>query len=674
MSKLDLGQAEYLFECSALSEAMLRVFRFRGREHLNQSFEFLIDLVSPNPDVDLDAAIGQPAVLTLLGRHFTGVRYSRYVHGVIERFVQLGAGSRHSRYQAVLVPTLKPLAYSRDSRIFQQKSVPDVTQQVLQDHGVPAATISRMLHGTYAPRDYCVQYQESPLTFIQRLWEEEGICYFFEHERDKDTVVLGDGKHAFPALSAYAHVEVRDQPHLYEEGLFEFRSERSLQPGATVLRDFRFKQPTLDMEASVKGERFAERAMYFFPGEYVDPDIGQKIAKVRLEEQQSQRARFVAAGNVRAMLPGHTFTLSGHRRSECNQDYLIVSVEHSGYQPQALGEEGGDASEPAYQNFVECIPADVPFRPLRLTPMPSIPGVQSAVVVGPPGEEIHCDEHGRVKVQFHWDREGKGDDSSSCWIRVSQPWGGVSYGGLFLPRIGQEVLVQFLEGDPDRPVIVGRVYNGENPLPYSLPEHKTRSTIKSSSSPGGNGYNEFRFEDAAGKEEIWLHGQLDMNTVIERDRTQQFGRDTTDTIGRDHRETIARDRTRSVGRNESISIGADRTKSIGANQTLSVGANETIAIAGNQATQIDKARRTHIKGNDNLAVDGAQDIAIGGDQAIQIRGAETLKVTDDQTIEVTGAISIKSATEIKLACGAGSITIEQSGNIVIKGPLVKINC
>ena len=208
MSRLELNQAEFLFSCDALAEGNLRVYRFRGREHISQPFEFQIELVSPSPNVDLDAGIGQPAVLTLFGRHFTGARYTRYVHGVIERFVQLGAGSRHSRYQATLVPTLKPLAFTRSARIFQRESVPDVTQKVLKENGVSSDAISTLLHGTYAPRDYCVQYQESHLTFIQRLWEEEGICYFFEHEKDKDTIVLGDMNMPtnFPTVGSFSNV------------------------------------------------------------------------------------------------------------------------------------------------------------------------------------------------------------------------------------------------------------------------------------------------------------------------------------------------------------------------------------------------------------------------------------------------------------------------------------
>lgn len=655
MSKLDLSEAEFLFKSDGLAGVSLHVFRFRGQETISQPFEFVIDLVCDDADLDIEAPIGQPACLSLRGRLYDGSRYERHVHGVIERFVELAAGIRHSRYQATLVPLLKPLAYTRNSRIFQQQTTADVTKKVLMDGQVPADALSTLLHGAYNPRDYCVQYQESDLAFAERLWEEEGIFYFFEHEKDKVKITLGDGNHAFDSLPKYADVKLRDRPHLFEEGFYEFRAETALRPGSTVMRDYKFKQPSLDMEATAQADKHQERKMYFFPGEYVDPALGKRLSKIRLEELQCQRNRYVGTGNVRAMLPGYKFTLSGHRRNDCNREYLVVSVSHSGSQPQALGEEGGAAPGAAvYENSIACIPADVPYRPPRLTARPSIPGVQTAIVVGPAGEEIHCDSHGRVKVHFPWDREGKKDDTSSCFIRVSQPWGGVAYGGMFLPRIGQEVLVQFIEGDPDRPVIVGRVYNGENPPPYGLPDKKTVSTFKTASSPGGGGSNELRFEDAAGSEEIYLHGQLDMNTVIERDRTQKFGRDTKDTVGRD--------RSRDVGNNETISIGVDRSAQVGSNEKLKVGSNQTLEVGANQDVKVGQNRTTHIGGNKTTQVSGSHTETVSGAQTITILQSLT------ETVAINYAESVGAAMELTIG-GAFTETVGATKNSTIGGAL-----
>ncbi len=674
MAKLDLSQAEFLFHSDALSSAGLRVHQFTGRESLSQPFEFQIDLVCDDPDLDLDAPIGQPAYLTLRGRFFDGSRYSRYVHGVIERFRQVGAGIRHSRYQATLVPTIKPLAFTRNSRIFQKQSSPDVTQKVLQDDKVPSDWVSTLLHGSYGARDYCVQYQESDLDFIQRLWEEEGIFYFFEHESDKDKLVLGDGGHAFSELPAYSEAEFRDKPHLHEECLFEFRPESALRPGATVLRDFKFKQPTLDMEVSAQAGKFADYKMYFFPGEYVDPALGKQYAKMRLEELQCQKNRYVGAGSVRAMLPGYKFTLAGHRRSDCNQEYLIVAVEHHGTQPGALGEEGEAKQEASYKNRVECIPAKVPFRASRNTPRPSIGGVQTALVVGPPGEEIHCDEHGRVKVQFHWDREGKKDDNSSCWIRVSQPWGGSGQGGIFIPRVGQEVVVQFLEGDPDRPLIVGRVYNGENPVPHGLPGAKNISTIRSASTPGGGGFNELKFDDTAGKEEMFVNAQHDRNENTNNNHTFK--------VGQNQSEEVGVDRTAKVGSNETMTVGANQSLSVGGNQSIAVTRNRSLSVTGNEDTQITGTRTTTVtrdvsntfKANQTTAITGNDTLTVTGNRAAAITRNDTLTVTGIQAVTVNGGlaslqvksvykvdataeIQIQAPAIITLTCGGSTITM-----------------
>jgi type VI secretion system secreted protein VgrG len=673
MPPLDLNQAEFLFQSEALARVSLLVHQFSGRESLSRPFEFQIDLVCDNPDLDLEEPIGQPACLTLRGRQLDGSRYSRYVHGVIERFIQVGAGVRQSRYQATLVPTIKPLAFTRNSRIFQKQSSPDVTQKVLKDDRIPSDWISTMLHGSYGARDYCVQYQESDLNFIQRLWEEEGIFYFFEHESDKDKLVLGDGGHAFSDLSAYRTAQLRDKPHLYEECLFEFRAESALHPGATILRDFKFKQPTLDMEATAQADRFADYKMYFFPGEYVDPALGERFAQLRLEELQSQKSRYVGVGSVRAMLPGHKFSLVGHRRGDCNQEYLILSVEHRGTQPAALGEEGAATQEAAYQNRVECIPAKVPFRPARETPRPSILGIQSAVVVGPQGEEIYCDEHGRVKAQFHWDRESKRDDNSSCWIRVSQPWAGVGWGIVFLPRIGQEVLVHFIEGDPDRPVIIGCVYNGENPFPYSLPGDKTKSTIKSNSSPGGGGYNELRFEDATGREEVYLQAQKDLNELVKNNHST--------TVGANQKNTVGANQTESIGANQTVSVGANQSLSVGANQSISVKGNRSITVSGKETTSITGTRtntvtgdvtntfqsnqKTDITGNDTLTVTGNQSVTVNGGQA-------SLTVTSIYKVDATAEIQIQAPAKITLTCGDSTITMTPSA-IDIKSTTINVH-
>lgn len=663
MAKLDLDQAEFMFHSDALTNASLQVFHFTGRESLSQPFEFQIELICNDANLDLEAPLGQPATLTLRGRQYSGSRYLRIVHGVIERFVQLSAGIRHSRYQATLVPTIKQLHFTRNARIFQKLSSPEVTQAVLRDGKVPNDWINSMLHSTYGSRDYCVQYQESDLNFVQRLWEEEGIFYFFEHDMHKDLIALGDGHHAFDSLSHYSEINFYDQPHHYEEGISEFRAENALRSGATVLRDFKFKQPSLDMEAKAEGEKFTERKLYYFPGEYVDPALGQRLAKVRLEEQQCQRSRYVGSSNVRAMLPGYKFTLAGHRRRDCNQEYLIISVEHEGTQPQALGEEAAGVQKTAYQNCIACMPASVLFRPPRCAEAPRIPGVQTAMVVGPPGEEIHCDEHGRVKVQFHWDREGERNDNSSCWVRVSQPWGGMGQGGMFIPRIGQEVVVQFLEGDPDRPLIIGRVYNGENPVPHGLPAAKNISTIRSCSTPGGGGFNELKFNDTAGSEEVFFHSQFNRNDVTLHDQTLNVGNNQTNTVGVDrtrqvgHNEKISvgNDRTRQVGNNEQLTVGNDRTRQVGNNEQITIGTNRTLAVGANENTNIGSNQTLQVGANQSTTVGGMQELTVAKVQNVSVALAAMESIGLGKALNVGLAYAVNVGTIMNTVVGAAAI-------------------
>lgn len=671
MGTLDLNQAEFLFRSDAVSDPTLRVFRFQGRESISQPFEFTVELVSENPDLDIESPISQSASLTLRGRNPDGSNYERQIHGVIERFVQLSAGIRHSRYEATLVPTFKPLHYTRDSRIFQQLSTSDVVQKVLREGQVQAELL---LHGQYGPRDYCVQYQESDLDFVQRLLEEEGIFYFFEHRDEREVMIIGDGSHAFDQLPAYSTARLHDKPHLYEEGLFELRAETMLRPGAAVLRDYRFKQPGLDMEASAQSDRFRQYELYYFPGDYVDAGLGRRLATVRMEEQQCQRSRYIAQSNVRAATPGYKFTLTGHRRKDSNQEYLIVAVQHEGTQPGALAEEsGGGIKEPVYKNRLECIPANVSYRPPRLTPRPSIPGVQTARVVGPAGEEIHCDVDGRVKVQFHWDREGQRNDSSSCWIRVSQPWGGAGQGGMFIPRVTQEVIIQFLEGDPDRPIIIGRVYNGENPVPHGLPAAKNISTIRSASTPGGSGFNELRFDDSAGAEEIFFHAQKDHNEVVGNNHSAQIAANQSNTVGADQCEsigsnqslTVGSNRSAVIGANEDIVIGSNRSLTIGSNQTTTVGVDHQVHIGSNQSVNIGVNETVNVGSTQTVTIGSLQEVTAGqqkitvlGPQTTTVAGPDSLTALGGYTIAVTGALDATASVSAKLA--APNIDIDGS--------------
>ncbi len=566
------------FDIEGQAADSLRVYQVNGREQLSRPFCFEVVLISESPRIDLMAQVGLKATLRVQGLQQGRVPYVRKIHGRIEHFEQLSVGKRYSQYRATLSPSLFPLAYTRNSRIFREMSTPDIVEKLLLDGHYPQDQFQRYLHGRYEKRDFCVQYQESDLAFISRLLEEEGIFYCFHHDDQKDILLIGDGPYANEKVPHADVLPYRDKPHLYEEVVHDLRAEAHFRPGKTVLRDYRFKHPVLDMEARREAANFSQYQVYYFPGEYVDLSLGQQLARIRLEEIQCERSCIRAESSCPDLLPGHTFTLEGALRDPASQSYLLLSVEHKGVQPEVLGEELPGVTAPRYTNAITCIPSDIPFRPARLTPRPVILGAQSAIVVGPPGEEIHCDEHGRIKVSFHWDRSERPADERSCWIRVSQPWGGSGYGGMFLPRIGQEVLVQFLEGDPDRPVIVGRVYNGENPVPHGLPANKNISTIRTASTPGGGGFNEIRLNDTAGSEEIFVHAQKDENEIVRHNRSRFVGNDERiyvrrfkwDRIGRSRRSRIGRNDTHTVGRDLSLLINRDHTMTV-ANSSHTVG-------------------------------------------------------------------------------------------------------
>lgn len=665
MSHLDLEEADFWFRCPALPDETLRVLRFTGREALSQPPTFTIELVSAEPNLELIAALGQPAQLTLRGRHPDGSRYTRCVPGVIARAEQLLAGARVSLYRLTLTSRLATLAYGSDLRIFQDLSTPEVVLAVLREAGLSPDCIQPLLHGRYLRRDYCVQYKESRLQFIKRLLEHEGICFF--SDPDREVLYLADGPHAFEALPASPRLRHRDAPHLYEEGLWGLHDGCAICPDDAVLRDFHFAQPRLDMEARAHadGGSYVE---YDFPGGYTQPEEGQRLARIRLQEQRCERQRAGALSNVPALVPGFKFVLDGHRRRSCNRELLIVSVEHSGVQPQALP-QGSDlaqlgirAPDPGpdklrYHNRVTCQPADQVFRPARTTPRPQIGGAQTAVVVGPTGEEIHCDGYGRVKLQFHWDRRGRRNDQSSCWVRVSQPWSGVGYGGMFLPRVGQEVVVVFQDGDPDRPLIVGRVANGENPPPYELPAAKTISTLRSASTPGESGHNELRFDDKKGGEQLHLRAERELSVLV----------------GRDHNRHVAADERCSVDGNRSVTVK---------------GSLCTVVRTGEHTLRVENGGSlTEVKGSCKTAVEsGNSELwVLSGGHITKAEGPVTVESgrgrlnllaagpwhgrSKQQALLEAPELTLRASRKLTLAVGPSTITLDESG-IELSGPQV----
>ncbi|MFZ6184211.1 type VI secretion system Vgr family protein [Nannocystis pusilla] len=643
----------------------LRVVRFTGREAISALFEFRIELAAAT--ISLDELVGKPAVLTIEGLHAT-----RHVHGLVCEAGYIGESSSYTLYELTLTPAIWRLQQRHDCRIFQKQSTPQILIKVLEGAGVPRSDFRLDLQGAYAPRDYCVQYRESDLEFISRLMEDSGIFYYHEHSEARHVLVMTDRGDASDPIEGDPTLSFNSEAE--QEHLKTFRLSEGLRPQRVSLRDRNLHQPDRAMEAS---EGDGEREVYDYPGGYQEtgkgaPHHGGQQARLRLEALQAGRRRGIGTSDSPRLVPGFAFTLSDPIRGHLEGDYRVVRVTHRGEQPQALDEGAYDTFH--YSNEFECADKKLPYRAPRLTPRPQVRGAQTATVVGPPGEEVHVDEHGRVKVQFHWDRQGTRDENSSCWVRVGQAWAGNGFGALFIPRVGHEVIVEFLEGDPDRPLVTGSVYTGLNAPPYPLPADKTRSTFKTESTPGGGGSNELRFEDAKGREEIYIHGQRDWNVIIENDHGEQIGHDASLTIGNDHSESVGRDHSDSVGHDRTIQVGNDHTETIAGNMSLAVGAHQSTVIGAAKSEAVTLASALTIGAGYQVSVGGAMNETVGLAKAEQVGLVKSVVVGGDSSEQIGGGKSVQAAENItasaghNLALGAGrhvNVTAGQSLNVSV---------
>ena len=586
----------------------LQVLEFTGHEALSQPFVFEVTLVSQRPDLDLEALLGQPAFLTL-NADGSGI------HAQVHAAAQGDSGQRLTRYHLTLRPQLAWLGHRINQRIFQHLTVPQIVAQVLSEHGILDGSGQRFqLGASYPARDYCVQYDESDLHFIQRLCEEEGIHYHFQHTPDGHVLVFGDDQTGFPRLAPTAYQQdsglVADEPVIKR-----FALRLATRTSRVTRRDYDFEKPRLQLEAAHKGEAKPDLEDYDYPGRFTERGRGKHLSQRALERHRSDHQLAEGESDQPLLRSGHFLDLSDHPRADWNQLWLLSEIHHEGKQPQVLEEsitsfiggrqEAGQADDgfhQGYRNRFSATPWDIPYRPPLDHPKPRILGSQSAVVTGPKGEEIHCDQYGRVKVQFHWDREGQADDSTSCWLRVSSSWAGDRYGGIAIPRIGMEVLVTFLEGDPDQPLVTGCLYHAAHVVPYDLPANKTRTVFKTLSSPGGAGYNELRIEDRKGQEQIYIHAQKDWDENVEHDQKIRIGHERHDTVeansytelkAEEHRTTHA-DRKTEIRANDHLSVASTQHVKLGTGQFVEAG-NEIHYYAGSKVV-IDAGMELTAKG------------------------------------------------------------------------------
>src|ERR1051326_8366700 len=650
-----------------LGDNVLLLQRLAGIEAISRLFTFHLDLLSENPAISFNDVVGRHAAVTI--RLASGNR--RYINGSVNRFVQSGRDDRFTHYQAELVPWMWYLTRSANCRIFQQMTVLEIIKVIF---GFIHLDFKDKTAGSYETRDYVVQYRETDFNFVSRLMEEYGIYYYFEHELNKHTLVLADAPSAHQSCPHQERAIFDSTGHiLEEERVTAFRIGQEFKTGTYSLNDYNFETPLTDLDVSeptvLQSSVFE---LYDYPGIYLNKSAGEKVAKIRMQEQEASYIIGHGGGACGAFTPGYLFDLEDHYRSDLNKSYVLTEVRHDANCGGAYY-TGQSEEDETNSNRFEVIPYPVPYRPERITPRPFVQGPQTAVVVGPPGEEIYTDQYGRVKVQFFWDREGKHNENSSCWIRVSYPWAGKGWGGLHVPRIGQEVIVDFLEGDPDRPIITGRVYNAVETPPFGLPAGAVISGYKTNSTKGGGGYNEISMDDTKGNELINVHGQYDRQKRIEHDERVSIGHDRTEHVFHDETITIDHNRTEQVGVDESITTGNNRTEQVGSNETITIGKNRTEQVGSDETVSIGQMRSHTVGINDMLNVGAAQEVTVGAAQALSVGlgrvvsvGMEQI-VTVGQTHKLTAKkIELQASQEIILKGPGGIIKIDSQG-ITIKG-------
>lgn len=617
-----------------------------GSDRLSTCFRYELTLQSENPEITSDKLLGEAINITIK-RSQSLDELPRFMHGIVDQFSYRGNESGGQfQYRLVLRPSFWFLSKTMDNRIFQSMSVPAIVAKVLDDAGMSDYRFD--LSGSYPDHEYCVQYGESNLDFVQRLLEHEGIFYYFEFDNGAHTMVICDTLDSLKDAPGCEELkfEQGSQQRTSEQNVIS-RIERTdtASPAKWVHTDYDFEKPSADLmtTSDMSGWHTGDdKERYFYPGKYVEHGRGGDLSDLRVEEGRALSQLIRANSTAIPPCSGQTFTLKGSPREADNIKFVILKASYEIWEGQYAAGLATEEQEQGFKAQYELIPADTLYRPARQTPKPVMRGPQTAVVVGPSGEEIHTDEYARVKVQFHWDRQGERNQNSTCFIRVSSVWAGSGWGFIQIPRIGQEVIVDFLEGDPDQPIITGRVYNAEQMPPYELPANATQSGWKSNSSLGGGGWNEMRFEDKKGNEEVYFQAEKDHNELVKNNESRTIGHNFFEDVGHDATQNVHHDRTETVDNNKSTTVGVDRTVSIGSNDTETVGVNRSLSVGSNETITIGSNSTESIGANHSQTVGVAQTITVGAARADTVGAAETRQVGGPQNNTIGGprAVSV----------------------------------
>lgn len=676
---------------SPLGSDALLLTRLKGTEYVSELFAFEAEVYSKQKSISPASIVGKNVTIKLMMTDQDSVHQAqtRYINGYVKSFKQDGSQLQNLRgYTAEIVPWFWFLTQTTDSKIYQFKSVKEIASAIFGENGF--TDFQFRLAGQHPQREYCVQYQETDFNFLSRLFEEEGIYYYFEHQNGKHNLIISDhvggyGQCQEAAVDYRAGTETSHTVHTWHHN-YEFRT------GRYAKRDYDFKKPSNRLQtgsaASMKVPGVGKYERFVYPGRYEDKGLGDQLTRLRVEADEAAHDVIRGESGCRSFTAGHRFTLQRHDDAPAEvSEYMHLSVSHHA---QDYSYTADNERHKEYANTFDCIPAEVVSRPQLKTGWPKMQGPQTAVVVGPAGEEIYTDQYGRVKVQFPWDRYGSYDENSSCWIRVSHNWAGKNWGGMFLPRIGQEVIVDFIDGDPDRPMITGRVYNAEQMPPWSLPANKTQSGVLTRSSKGGTAANAncLRFEDKKGEEQLFIHAEKNQDIEVENDETHWVGHDRTKTIDNDETVFVHHDRTETVDNNEDITIGVNRSERVGNNEDITIGVNRTEQVGSNERIAIGSNRSETVGSNEKVTVGqnrvhttGISEIKTVGMARVHTVGineTNTVGVAQQNTVGMTQTNTIGQkmeynvGEEIIIQTGKSVIHMLSDGTITIKGVNINI--
>jgi type VI secretion system secreted protein VgrG len=658
-----------------LSPEALRFESMTFSDGLSRLGEMQLSLSSPSSSIAAEALLGKPVSVQVMQRDGN----LRFFNGHVTRFAIGAHRGRHFGYQATVRPWLWFLTRTADCRIFQDLTAPEIVKQVFADHGV--ANFEFTLSRNYRPWVYCVQYRESDYNFVARLLEHEGIYWYFEHTAGQHKLKLVDTKTAHDAVPGCAKLpfiahDAQVPPDI--DHVSQWLSANAVRPGKMALTSYDFERPSASLEVDalkLRGHDLADAEVFDFQGDYVRSGDGSHLLDNRIDEAHAAYEQAGGQTNAHGLSTGCLVTLERHPHEKQNQQYLVIDTEVTA---RADGSDfGHGATEGMYRCAFEAMPAVQQYRAPRVSPKPFVQGPQTAMVVGPAGEEIFTDRYGRVKVQFHWDRRGQKNEKSSCWVRVSHPWAGKSFGGIHIPRIGQEVVVDFLEGDPDQPLITGRVYNAEQMPPWDLPANATQSGFLTRSTNGGHygTANALRFEDKKGEEQLWIHAERNQDIEVENDETHWVGQDRKKAIDRDETTHVKRDRAETVDHDETITIHHDRVERVDNDESISIGRDRQMSISRDKKEAVTRNKSIHVDGSHSEKISGSMTITVGSaltenvfaNYAETVGGAMEITVGAAMAITVGGALAETVGGALVQAVGAASTELVGGNRTITVG-------